>query len=110
MEHSFRATALLLAAAGFAALGLVSAFPGEEIPEEVPVAELPAESEPALQEMRLGIFEGKLALFFGESLYPGEIFELSVRTLPEPDRILLEEGIILHSEEELRRFLEDYMS
>lgn len=66
--------------------------------------------EPEEEKMLLGVFEGKLALFIGESPYPNEIYDFLTRTLPSQDQKRLAEGIEISSEEELRALLEDYMS
>lgn len=86
------------------AFGESSAEPAAKPETEVPV------SESSKIQMRLGAFEGKLALFEGESQYPNEIYDLLLRSLPEADRLRLEKGITVYSEEELKRLLEDFTS
>ncbi len=111
MEHTFAATAGMLLVTALAVIGSM-AFAGnfdekEAVKNEENVSVLEAE-EP--KSMVLGVFEGKLALFIGESQYPNRIFDFMIRTLPAEDQNRLYEGIKLSSEEELEVLLEDYMS
>ena len=111
MEHTFAATAAMLILVFLAVIGLFLLTGSFEAEEEVLAAENSASaSETEPPEMCLGIFEGKLALFIGESPYPNVIYDFFARTLPEEDRIRLAEGIKISSEEELEALLEDYMS
>ncbi len=112
MEHTFAAAAAMLLVVALAVFGffLLSGF--YENKEEAFAAEQSAEvfEEPESEKMVLGVFEGKLALFIGESPYPNRIYDFLTRTLPPEDRKSLEEGIEIKSEEELEVLLEDYMS
>ena len=112
MEHTFSITAALLWATALAVIGLFAVTGFFENKERVLAAENPAseESAPQQQKMSLGVFEGKLALFIGESPYPNIVYDFLTRTLPEEDQNRLGEGIEVSSEEELQSLLEDFMS
>lgn len=58
----------------------------------------------------LGSYKGYIALFDEGSSEPRQIFPNQVITLPEADQKLLEEGILVRSEKQLRQLLEDYLS
>ena len=111
MEHTFLTTAAALALTAAAVVGAMAfsqSFAKEEphLAAENPEVSVLEESE----EMVLGTFEGKLALFVGKSPYPNRIFDFMVRTLPLEDQSRLAEGIKISSEEELELLLEDFMS
>ena len=111
MEHTFSATAALLFLVAAAVIGLfllTGSFRPEE--EVLPTENSVSASESKPQEMFLGIFEGKLALFIGESPYPNKVYDFMARVLPAEDQKRLSEGIKISSEEELEALLEDYMS
>lgn len=55
-------------------------------------------------------YQGKVAIFNNKSNLPLNIFDTYVSTLPQHDRMLLEEGITIESTEELQRIIEDYTS
>ncbi|MBR5872573.1 MAG: BofC C-terminal domain-containing protein [Oscillospiraceae bacterium] len=108
MEHSFLAAFAAIAitiGATFGLFALEKEFSPKETVLEEPVSE--AEKEP---EMRLGIFEGKLALFIGTSPYPNIVYDFFVRNLPKEDQNRLFEGIKISSAPELETLLEDFMS
>ncbi|MBR5309518.1 MAG: hypothetical protein IKU42_00145 [Oscillospiraceae bacterium] len=108
MEHSFLATLcaiVITGAAVFAAMAIPEKTEEPKIPEETAVF---VSEEP--KTMVLGAFEGKLALFIGESPYPNRIFDFFIRNLPPEDQNLLSEGIVVSSEKELELLLEDFMS
>ena len=54
-------------------------------------------------------YEGKIGIF-NEAGSLVDMIDVYVKTLPETDRRLLKEGIILFSEDELRSLIEDYSS
>jgi len=54
-------------------------------------------------------YEGKIGIFSEDGKLEKTI-DVYVKTLPETDRRLLKEGIILFSEDELRSLIEDYSS
>ena len=112
LEHSFAATVAALLLTGSIVFGfyaLEDHFKPKE--NEVPVKtgiSVPekAETEKAV----LGVFEGRLALFKGESPYPNKVYDFYVRNLPKEDQSRLFEGIPVSSESELESLLEDFMS
>ena len=107
MEHTFGATVLLLAVCAALSFGAAAlAKPAEEPTPAAEVYSVPEEEK----SMTLGVFEGKLALFIGQSPYPNAVYDFLIRTLPPEDRTRLEAGIELSGEEELYALLEDYMS
>lgn len=111
MEHSFAATAAVLLITGAAVIGLfaLSGMPNRETTADSSKTEVSSsESEP--EKTVLGVFEGKLALFVGESPYPNIVYDFFVRNLPQEDQNRLFEGISVSSEEELSALLEDFMS
>lgn len=55
-------------------------------------------------------YQGKVAIFNSKSNLPLNIFDTYVSTLPQHDRMLLEEGITIENIEELQRIIEDYTS
>lgn len=112
LEHSFSATLALLFVTAGAIIGMFALSPAEpENRENLPASNEEYEEAPEKEpEMKLGVFEGKLALFIGESPYPNKIYDFSIRTLPEEDKLLLEKGMKISSEEELLRLLEDLTS
>ena len=111
MEHTFAVTFIALLLTAVITLGAVSLTAKAKTPEtdEAPAASeiSPAPKEP---KMRLGIYEGYLALYSGSGRYPTEIYSVMIRSLPEEDRKKLGNGIELSSEAELREILEDYSS
>ena len=70
------------------------------------------ETSPEPQEIRylLCEYNGGLAVFRDDEPEPHELYSVAVNTLPEGDRIQLQNGIIVSGDEELRRLLEDYTS
>ncbi len=74
-----------------------------------------AEAEP-VQEGReeapwkVGIWQGYVAVFSGGKNAPDTVLEMPAAALPEADRTALEQGIPIHSREELAALLEDYGS
>ena len=56
------------------------------------------------------VYQGKVAIFNNKSNLPLNIFDTYVSTLPQHDRMLLEEGITIENTEELQRIIEDYTS
>lgn len=58
----------------------------------------------------LGESEGRLAVFVEGSDQPEMVLEVYLSSLPEADRILLEQGIPAESYERLVSLLEDYVS
>ncbi len=58
----------------------------------------------------LGIRDGYVALWKTGLREPVRVFPYQVSSLPEVDQRRLEKGIIIASEEELIRLIEDYFS
>lgn len=58
----------------------------------------------------LGSHKGYLALWKEDRPEPFQIFPVKVESLPEADRLALEEGIRARSEIELSSLLEDFLS
>lgn len=56
----------------------------------------------------LKAYQGKVALFRENSEKPYQILDIEVYLLPDVDRELLEQGILAETEEELKKFLEDW--
>ena len=111
MEHTFAAavgTILVSAVAVLCAMALAGSF--DETKAVSPKEDISVSEPEEPKSMVLGVFDGKLALFIGESPYPNRIFDFLIRTLPQEDQNRLFEGIKISSEEELELLLEDYMS
>ena len=64
------------------------------VPEPVPVCEIRE-------------YNGRIGLFKIDSSTPYRVIEYDVALMPEFDREKLREGVIMETEEELRRFIED---
>ena len=60
--------------------------------------------------MFLGIYQGQLALWQDNAAVPAKIYPCQIQTLPEADRLLLEQGIPVQSRKELTSRLEDLLS
>lgn len=58
----------------------------------------------------LGSWKGYVALFENGKEEPRQIFPCPVDTLPEEDRLALEEKIPLRNQRDLQQALEDYLS
>ena len=111
LEHSLSITAaaLITVMALVSGIFAVNGYLNEKTePSDAEVTSVSEESKP--EKLLLGIYEGKLALFIGESPYPNEIYDFLTRTLPPEDQKRLSEGIEIFSKEELRLLLEDFMS
>ena len=111
MEHTLAITVsalLLVFALVFSAFALNGSFSsGKEeaakLQSDIPVGKTEIE-------MKLGAYQGHLALFIGDGRYPNEVYETLLRSLPEEDRKRISEGIPVSSEAELSRLLEDLTS
>ena len=110
MEHSFLAAMAAILVTG-AIVGSFFAIE-KQFSEEKPAIEETEVSVPEEEPEKivLGVFEGKLALFKGESPYPNMVYDFFVRNLPLEDQEKLSEGIKVSSESELESLLEDFMS
>ncbi len=58
----------------------------------------------------IGNYRGYIALWTGGGEKPTEIYPYSVASLPLADQAALEKGIVINTQEELNRLLEDYLS
>lgn len=58
----------------------------------------------------LGAYNGRVSVLSPETGEPEMIFDIFLRTLPEMDQQLLQEGIQVETYEELTRLIEDYIS
>ena len=58
----------------------------------------------------LGIYEGKIALWSDHKKEPIRVFPYSASQLPEKDRERLKSGIHFNNLNELKKFVEDYLS
>ena len=59
---------------------------------------------------RLGTSQGRLAVFVEDSDQPEMVLDVYLSTLPEVDRLLLEQGIEAQSYAQLVSMIEDYIS
>ena len=58
----------------------------------------------------LKAYDGGLAVFRGSSKTPYKKIEFDLLTMTQEDKQLLEEGIYVNTEEEIRKLIEDYGS
>ena len=58
----------------------------------------------------LGEYNGRVSVLSPGTREPEMIFDIFVRTLPDPDQQLLRQGIEVETYEELTRLIEDYIS
>ena len=59
---------------------------------------------------RVSVFNGKVAVFEGNSKVPYKVYDTYVNTLPENDVQLLNDGIKTNSSSELMKIIEEYTS
>lgn len=110
MEHTFKATVFMLIAVGVLVSGFFALNKKNPQSDIISTKSESSVSEEEPKTAMLGIFEGKLALYRGESPYPNVVYEFFVRNLPQEDQNRLSEGIFVSSERELEILLEDFMS
>lgn len=55
-------------------------------------------------------YEGKVAVFQPDNTTPEKILDIYLNTLPEYDQNRLREGIPVHDQSELERYIEDFDS
>lgn len=110
MEHTFAATAVALLLTGVLVTGIFLLDKKSNSKEKVLSENSVSFEEKEPERAVLGVFEGKLALFKGESPYPNIVYDFFVRNLPKEDQNRLFEGISVSSEKELDSLLEDFMS
>lgn len=58
----------------------------------------------------LGVYQGHLALYASGQSQPAQVFPQQVSYYPEADQQALKAGIPFHTEAEMNRLLEDYLS
>ena len=59
---------------------------------------------------RISVFNGKLAVFEGESKLPYKVYDTYIKNLPEEDAKILTDGIRVNSSTELNKIIEEYTS
>ena len=102
---------------GGAGGGSPDGHPGPPQPRRPP-ATLPRQDEAAPSEEAslppsgylLGEYNGRVSVLSPGTREPEMIFDIFVRTLPDPDQQLLRQGIEVETYEELTRLIEDYIS
>lgn len=67
-------------------------------------------AEPEETGYLLGEWGGRVSVLSPGTREPEMIFDIFLRTLPEPDQELLRQGIRVETYEELTRLIEDYIS
>ncbi len=109
MESRMLKMGMLLTAMTISAVLLVMTA-GNSMREqkEIHVEKAAAAAEKPPVEFTLKAYQGKAALFRGNAERPYQILDIELYLLPEEDRKRIEEGISAGSEEELRKFLEDW--
>lgn len=111
-EHTLAVTAAALIIVFCAVMGVfaLSGFFGDKSPALASQSGVSASFSAPSEQMHLGVYNGYLALFIGESETPSETYDIMARTLPKEDRARLISGIPVDSEAELRRLIEDFTS
>ncbi len=59
---------------------------------------------------RISVFNGKLAVFEGNSKLPYKVYDTYINNLPDEDMKILTEGICVNSSSELNKVIEEYTS
>ena len=59
---------------------------------------------------RISVFNGKLAVFEGESKLPYKVYDTYISNLPDEDAKILTDGIRVNSSSELNKIIEEYTS
>ncbi len=59
---------------------------------------------------RVSVFNGKLAVFEGDSKLPYKVYDTYINSLPDEDMRILIEGICVNSSSELNKVIEEYTS
>ena len=59
---------------------------------------------------RVSVFDGKLAVFDGNSKLPYKVYETYISSLPKEDVEILSKGIKVNSSKELMKIIEEYTS
>ena len=100
------ACGVLIAAAVTARVLLPMDTPAGDTPQKKDTA---ATTAPQFQQ-QLKSFEGRLARFVDGRALPEEIYDVAIASLPAEIQQQLNDGILVHSEEELYQFLENFLS
>ena len=66
-----------------------------------------SETDPSQEEYTVKSYEGKIGIFYKEDTLI-RIIDVYVKTLPKADQTLLEKGLLVTNEAELRSIIEDY--
>ena len=66
-----------------------------------------SETAPSQEEYTVKSHEGKIGIFYKEDTLI-RIIDVYVKTLPKADQTLLEKGLLVTNEAELRSIIEDY--
>lgn len=111
-EHTLAVTAAALIIVFCAVTGVfaLTGFFKDESAVIASQSDISASFSAPTEQMHLGVYNGYLALFVGESEIPSETYDIMARTLPKEDRARLIAGIPVDSEAELRRLIEDFTS
>ncbi len=59
---------------------------------------------------RISVFNGKLAVFEGESKIPYKVYDTYISILPDDDKKILIDGIRVNSSSEMMKIIEEYTS
>ncbi len=59
---------------------------------------------------KISVFNGKIAVFEGDSKLPYKVYDTYINSLPDEDRINLEKGIRVNTSSELIKIIEEYTS
>ena len=104
------AVTVLCAAAGVILWS--SLYFGGEAEPDPPYVDVPPVSTSASTTAQrvLRSWEGKLALFTGDGTTPDEVYDVYIQSLPPEEQDRLNQGIVIHTDEELASWLEDYTS
>ena len=78
--------------------------------EEPPVAAKTAAYTLGNTNITVGVFDGKLAVFEGDSRFPMKLYDVAIAALPQDEQARLSAGIPVSDAGALERLLEDYTS
>ncbi len=108
MQHKWKRWALPIGCACLVLIGTVAwvsaLLPTPTEPSPSPMAKAP------IVQRRLGVWDGRVALFEGENAEPIEVYEVVVATLPPEEQQRLQNGIPVESDDRLSELLENYTS
>lgn len=72
--------------------------------------EVSTENNEKIYKYKVSVFNGKLAVFEGDSKIPYKVYDTYVSSLPEEDKKILTNGIYIDSSSELMKIIEEYTS